>query len=57
MPDESRILQLLAKWLGMDHVEPKSAHDLLSSFTLDALPKEPIVFTAADDAFLLAGAS
>ena len=51
----SRILQLLAKSLRIDHPDPRSARDLLPLFTLDAIPKEPIVFTAADDAFLRAG--
>ncbi len=49
----SRILALLAKWVGVEcdpHViTPES---LLASFRLDQIPKSPIVFSEADDRYL-----
>jgi glutamyl-tRNA synthetase len=47
-----RILQLLARWCGMDDLPAQSAVDLLPHFDLDKLPREPIIFTAGDDAWL-----
>jgi glutamyl-tRNA synthetase len=47
-----RILQLLARWCGMDDSSAQSAVDLLQLFDLDKLPREPIIFTAGDDAWL-----
>ena len=49
-----RVLSLLARWCGMTLPDDdrKTANDLLRSFKLDAVPRSPIIFTAADDAFL-----
>jgi len=45
----SRLVQLLGRWCGMSEVAHfGTARDLLDSFSLDALPKEPIVFDPAD---------
>jgi glutamyl-tRNA synthetase len=50
-----RILALLARWSGIkdagDDVRPA---DLIDRFTLDALPRSPIVMTPSDDAWLRA---
>jgi glutamyl-tRNA synthetase len=50
-----RILALLARWCGVE-ADPASVRiaDLLLSFRLEKLPKERIIFTPEDDAWLLA---
>lgn len=50
-----RVLELLARWCGHPNRDVHSAADLLDGFALDRLPRERIVFTAADDAWLRAG--
>ncbi len=45
----SRILSLLARWCG---IEASDLHQLVAKFDLSKLPKEQIVFTTADDAYL-----
>jgi glutamyl-tRNA synthetase len=48
-----RVLALLARWCGVQiNGEPRTAADLLATFDLRNLPRGPIVFTAADDAWL-----
>lgn len=47
-----RVLALLARWCGMDVGREITARDLLASFDLRRLPRDPIVFTDADDRFL-----
>jgi glutamyl-tRNA synthetase len=49
-----RVLALLARWCGVE-ADPASVriHDLLQSFRLEKLPRERIVFTPQDDAWLL----
>ena len=49
-----RVVGLLARWSGIDAPDEVSAAELVSRFDLATLPKEQIVFTAADDAWLLA---
>ncbi|HEY1686907.1 MAG TPA: glutamate--tRNA ligase [Tepidisphaeraceae bacterium] len=49
-----RMLQLLAKWMGIHDTKPKSARDLVDRFDLSKIPHQPIVFSAADDAWLKA---
>lgn len=53
-----RVVALLARWSGMadagNEVAPRA---LLDGFNLDVLPRNPIVFSAADDAWLKAGAA
>ena len=51
----SRALELLARWCWMPTSNAMTASDLVPRFQLDAVPKDPIVFTAADDAFLRGG--
>ncbi len=50
----SRMLALLAKWCGMNHVDPTVDHprELVGGFDLGRLSRSPIVFTADDDAWL-----
>lgn len=50
-----RVLELLARWCGQPNRALQSAADLLDGFALDRLPHKRIVFTAADNAWLLAG--
>ena len=48
-----RVLALLARWCGID--APAAgirAADLLDSFQLERLPREQIVFTVQEDAWL-----
>jgi glutamyl-tRNA synthetase len=56
----SRVLALLARWCGIEAPrEPKAAAeaaDLLPAFSLDRLPRHPIIFTPDDDAFLRSAA-
>ena len=48
-----RILYLLARWCGMDvGEEPAGAAELLPRFDLSLVPRQPIVFTREDDAWL-----
>lgn len=49
-----RMLALLARWCGVQTPNEISMNDLLKIFDLSRLPKAPIVFTPADDAFLRA---
>ncbi len=48
----ARVLSLLARWCGMDDSNITSARDLLSRFDLQTLPRDRIVMTNRDDAFL-----
>lgn len=51
-----RVMGLLARWCGFDNIgKAVTAGDLLSSFSIANLPREPITFTPADDAELLSG--
>jgi glutamyl-tRNA synthetase len=47
-----RLLALLARWSGVDAPEVASADGLLGLFDPARLPREPVIFTAADDAWL-----
>ena len=48
-----RVLALLARWSGMTITEqPATAADLVDRFDVSAVPREPIVFTPEDDAWL-----
>ena len=49
-----RVIALLARWSGIENV-PASlrAVDLIDSFRIESLPRQPIVFGPGDDAFLL----
>lgn len=49
-----RVLALLARWCGVE-ADPASVRmdDLLQAFRLEKLPKDRIVFTREDDAWLL----
>ena len=48
-----RVLALLARWCGVS-ASVTEARDLLATFALDRLPRAPILFSEADDAFLRA---
>jgi glutamyl-tRNA synthetase len=48
-----RVLSLLARWCGIEvPAGALSARDLISRFDLARVPRGPVTFTAADDAFL-----
>lgn len=47
-----RILALVARWCGIDAGDAVTARDLLGRFDLSMLPRERIIFTAAEDAWL-----
>jgi glutamyl-tRNA synthetase len=53
-----RVVALLARWCGVhdagDYVTPP---EFVNRFDLNALPRQPITFTAADDAWLRDGAT
>jgi glutamyl-tRNA synthetase len=48
-----RVLALLARWCGIDAPTQISPAELLGQFALEKLPREKIVFSAGDDAWLL----
>ncbi|HEY7118315.1 MAG TPA: tRNA glutamyl-Q(34) synthetase GluQRS [Tepidisphaeraceae bacterium] len=50
-----RVVALLARWCGIDAAPRASAHDLIAGFDLNRLPAGPIIFTKADDRWLLEG--
>ena len=47
-----RILALLAKWYGMRDCGMMEIRQLLTEFRIDRLPREQIIFTEHDDAWL-----
>lgn len=47
-----RIWGLIADWCGLGR-QPMSAQEFVARFSLDRLPRDPIVFTPQDDAWLL----
>lgn len=49
-----RIIGLLAQWCGLSPRREQTAADFLASFDLAKLPRDPVTFTAEDDAWLLA---
>jgi len=49
-----RVLGLLAEWCGMGQRRELTIEEFLADFNLQRLPTEPIVFTQADHAWLLA---
>jgi glutamyl-tRNA synthetase len=51
-----RLRALMARWCGVE-ADPQRAtmEELLAGFRLDSLPREPVVFNAADDRWLRAG--
>ncbi|MBA3481451.1 MAG: tRNA glutamyl-Q(34) synthetase GluQRS [Pirellulales bacterium] len=50
-----RIVGLLAEWCGLGPRQERSAAAFLREFQLDRVPAAPVVFTAADDAWLVGG--
>lgn len=51
-----RVLELLARWSGIEMKgQVEKAGDMLAAFDLGRVPREQVVFTAKDDAFLRAG--
>ncbi len=50
-----RMVGLLAEWCGCGARREMSAAEFLSVFDLQRLPRDPVVFTPADDAWLRAG--
>ncbi|NOY43688.1 MAG: tRNA glutamyl-Q(34) synthetase GluQRS [Planctomycetes bacterium] len=48
-----RILGLLAEWCGLAPRRQLTAGEFLRAFSLERLPRQPAVFTKADDAWLL----
>lgn len=48
----ARILELLARWCGIDGARPESARDLLGKFDIGRLPREDVNYTAEDERFL-----
>jgi glutamyl-tRNA synthetase len=48
-----RIIGLLAEWCGMGPRTPMTAAEFAESFEIAKLPREPAVFTVADDRWLL----
>ena len=52
-----RVTALLARWCGIDAGENVCPQELIRSLQLDAIPRHPIVFGPADDAWLLSGNS
>ncbi len=48
-----RLLGLLGEWCGLGSREEITIAEFLKTFDLDRMPREPVVFTAADDAWLL----
>ena len=49
------MLGLIAEWCGIGKRQPFKLAEFLAAFDLALLPKEPVVFTAADDAWLKQG--
>jgi glutamyl-tRNA synthetase len=49
----ARVVGLLAEWCGYGPRKEMTAGEFLDVFDLKRLPKEPIVFTLADDAWLM----
>jgi glutamyl-tRNA synthetase len=47
-----RLLALLAKWSGMSVGDSVEARQLIKHFDLQRVPKHPITFSDADDAWL-----
>ena len=43
-----RVLRVLAEWLGMQDVEAENAAGLISRFTLQRIPHEPVVWDPAE---------
>lgn len=50
-----RVLALLAQWLGMPGTQPKTAGDLISTFDLARVSRQPIVLDAMTERALLDG--
>ncbi len=50
-----RIIGLMARWCGLATAESLTAVEFLAEFQLELLPQQPVVFRAADDAWLKAG--
>jgi glutamyl-tRNA synthetase len=48
----SRVLELLARWLGIESDRVRKASDLVEHYTIDSADRDSIVFTADDDAVL-----
>lgn len=49
-----RMVGLLGHWCGLGPLQEMSAADFLDAFLLEKMPKEPIVFTKTEHAWLLA---
>jgi glutamyl-tRNA synthetase len=48
-----RLIGLVAEWCGLGHRTRMGSDEFAGRFQLEALPRTPIVFTPADDAWLL----
>jgi glutamyl-tRNA synthetase len=53
----ARVRALLARWSGMPAAEQMSVEQMVQEFALELLPRQPMVFTAADDEWLMKGAA
>jgi len=51
-----RIIGLLAEWCGLGPRTEMRAYEFLQQFELERISRTPIIYTAADDAWLLASA-
>lgn len=49
-----RVVGLLAEWCGLGERQPMTAAEFATAFKLEALPRGPVTFKPADDAWLLA---
>jgi glutamyl-tRNA synthetase len=47
-----RVVALLGRWCGMDGAGSLSAREFAAGFDLRTIPREPVVFTPEDDAWL-----
>ena len=50
-----RVTALLARWCGIDAHTGVRPQELIQSLQLDAIPRHPIIFGPAEDAWLLSG--
>ncbi|MEM6329054.1 MAG: tRNA glutamyl-Q(34) synthetase GluQRS [Planctomycetota bacterium] len=50
-----RIIGLLAEWCGVGPRREQTAEAFCQAFSLDAMPRGPVTFTAEDDRWLLGG--
>ncbi len=53
--DPRRVVGLIARWCGCGDGQPMTAATFADRFDLSRLPRQPVTFTATDEAQLLAG--